>query len=268
MSHEVLDLLHFYRSTVGQVAFRAILSYLEKLWEVPPKCLTGIGYTDPFLDYYHTQDTKCLALSPGFTGLYARSGIENYPTALIQETNLPLKKNSVKNILCIHIIEYTAHPEVFLNQVFECLEPEGEVIFIVANRHGSWARNDNTPFGSGRPYSRKQLNHLIREAGFIVNDYHPALFIQPNTSFTASYYSKSIETIGRFFLPRYSGLHIVRAIKRIYVPPMKKSTAEFLDLFPEIPPLLPKGEPIREGFKPYSSSKGLRSIIQCHPRPS
>ncbi len=248
MSHEILDLLYFYRSPIGQVTLKIILKKIAYLWDTPPNQLTGIGYCDPFLDIYHTQGTDCLTLSPSFTGLYARSGTETYPTALIHETCLPLLPDSQKYILCCHILEHTSYPEQFLTEIFNALKPEGEVIFIVANRHGAWARNDNTPFGSGRPYSRKQLTKLLQAVGFIITDYKPALFISPTMSVISHYYSNFIETIGGIFLPRYSGVHIIRALKRIYVSPMTTHKTDILNLIKDFPDFMPATKPIREKF--------------------
>jgi SAM-dependent methyltransferase len=246
MSHEIIDLLYFYRSPIGRLVHTIILKKIGHLWETPPSHLTGIGYCDPFLDIYHATGTHCLALSPSFTGLYARSGIESYPTALIQETCLPLRQESQKNILCNHILEHTSYPDIFLKEIFNCLKPEGEVIFIVANRHGSWARNDNTPFGSGRPYSRKQLTVLLQQAGFIITDYKAVLFFSPNTSFLSPYYTDILETLGSIFISRYSGLHIIRALKRIYVPPMAMKKNDILHIIKDLPQLIPNSKPIRE----------------------
>lgn len=244
MSHEILDLLYFYRSAIGQLSHKIILKKIEDLWTTPPNNLTGVGYCDPFLDTYHAQGTSCLALSPSFTGLYARSGIENYPTVLIQETNLPLRPDSQKHILCSHILEHTSYPEIFLKELFNCLKPEGEVIFIVTNRHGSWARNDNTPFGFGRPYSRKQLNKLLQQAGFMITDYKPALFLSPDTSIMSHRYNRFLEGLGSVFVPRYSGLHIIRALKRIYVPPMRIQKADILNIIKDFPDFIPNSKPV------------------------
>ncbi len=248
MSHEILDLLYFYRSPIGQLVHKMILKKIESLWATPPSHLTGIGYCDPFLDVYHAQGTSCLALSPSFTGLYARFGIENYPTVLIQETNLPLRFESQKYILCNHILEHTSCPEVFLKELFNCLKPEGEVIFIVTNRHGSWSRSDNTPFGSGRPYSRKQLNTLLQHAGFMITDYKPTLFMSPDTSIIAHHYNHILETLGSVLVPRYSGVHIIRALKRIYVPPMNAQKNDILNIIKDFPDFMPSGKPIRENL--------------------
>ncbi|MFT6073012.1 MAG: SAM-dependent methyltransferase [Alphaproteobacteria bacterium] len=249
MSQEILDLLYFYRSSIGQVTFKIILNIIHKLWDQKPEKLVGIGYCDPFLDVFHKQASQCLALTPSFTGMYARSGLEIYPTALIEETNLPLRPDSQSHILCLHIIEHIAHPEIFLQEVFKSLNAEGEVIFIVPNRHGSWARDDNTPFGSGQPYSRKQLYRLIQKSGFIITDYKPTLFTSPSGLSVSKYYSHFLEIIGRFLLPRYSGLHIIRALKRVYVPPIMTQKSDILKIIPDFGELLPAGKPLREKYK-------------------
>ena len=44
------------------------------------------------------------------------------------------------------------------------LAPGGQVVFIVPNRSGLWARRDVTPFGFGRPYSFGQLEALAAPA--------------------------------------------------------------------------------------------------------
>jgi hypothetical protein len=239
MSQEILDLLYFYRSPIGRVTHKIILNIIHEFWHENPLNIIGIGYCDPFLDVLNVNKSECLALMPSFTGLYARTGIETYPSALFQETNLPLKANNHKHILCIHILEHTAHPNIFLTEIYNSLEAEGEVIFIVPNRYGTWARNENTPFGSGRPYSKKQLYRLLQEAGFIITDYRPALFTAPNALLISKYYSHFLEKIGTIILSRYSGLHIIRALKRIYVPPIITNKNDILDIMPNFKKLLP-----------------------------
>jgi len=245
MSQEILNLLYFYRSVIGKITHETLLKMIHRFWTEPPKKIIGIGYTDPFLDYFHKHASDCLALTPSFTGAYARTGVESYPTALIQETDLPLKPESHSHILCIHMIEHCAYPDHFLQEAFKALKAEGEMIFVVPNRHGVWARNENTPFGSGQPYTKKQLYKLIQNAGFIITDYQPVLFTRPRALPVTRYYSHIIEKIGSLFFPRYSGLHIIRALKRVYVPPVQTSKEDLLNIMPVINGLLPNKQPAR-----------------------
>ena len=48
-----------------------------------------------------------------------------------------------------------------LREMWRVLAPEGRLILVVPNRRGVWARLDKTPFGQGRPYSRRQLEALL-----------------------------------------------------------------------------------------------------------
>ena len=44
------------------------------------------------------------------------------------------------------------------------LAPSGRVIIVAAARMGLWADAEKTPFGHGRPFTRGQLESLVREA--------------------------------------------------------------------------------------------------------
>ena len=45
-----------------------------------------------------------------------------------------------------------------------------------------WARFEHTPFGTGRPFSRGQLNELLREANFTPSGWADALFLPPSSA--------------------------------------------------------------------------------------
>ena len=53
-----------------------------------------------------------------------------------------------------------------LAEVWRVLTPGGRLLVVVPNRAGLWARMENTPFGYGRPFSRKQLSRLMRDMQF------------------------------------------------------------------------------------------------------
>ena len=63
--------------------------------------------------------------------------------------------------------------------MWRVLSPEGRLMLVVPNRRGVWARLDNTPFGQGRPYSRRQLEVLVRDALFTPLDLSGALYLPP-----------------------------------------------------------------------------------------
>src|SRR5262249_21997874 len=55
----------------------------------------------------------------------------------------------------------------------------GGPLIVGANRRGGWARPDTTPFGHGRPYSRSQITHLLREGRFTPTGWGDALPVPP-----------------------------------------------------------------------------------------
>ena len=55
----------------------------------------------------------------------------------------------------------------------------GKLLAVVPNRRGLWARMDTTPFGHGRPYSRSQILHLLRETWFTPMGWDEALYVPP-----------------------------------------------------------------------------------------
>ena len=66
-------------------------------------------------------------------------------------------------------------PASLLQEVWRVLAPSGRVIIAVVARDGLWANAESTPFGHGRPYSRRQLAALLREAELEPADVAPDL---------------------------------------------------------------------------------------------
>ncbi|MCK9910523.1 class I SAM-dependent methyltransferase, partial [Microbacteriaceae bacterium K1510] len=100
-------------------------------------------------------------------------------TVLIDDDRIPLADGSVDRLLVVHCLEVAEHTRHLLREMWRVLAPEGRVILIVPNRRGVWARLDNTPFGQGRPYSRRQLDQLLLGAMFTPLDWGGALYFPP-----------------------------------------------------------------------------------------
>ena len=87
-------------------------------------------------------------------------------SALVEEDRLPLADGSVDRLLAVHCLETAERVRPLLREMWRVLAPEGRLMLVVPNRRGVWARLDKTPFGQGRPYSRRQLEALLIEALF------------------------------------------------------------------------------------------------------
>src|SRR5499427_6627168 len=165
MSLDVVDLRNFYAQPLGIVARRFISRGVRTRWpDLRGQRVVGIGYPTPYLGLFREEAERCLAFMP------AVQGVVKWPTdrpglaALVDELELPLPDAAVDRVLLVHALEMAHDPGALLREVWRVLAGGGRMLVVVPNRRGVWARLDTTPFGHGRPYSRSQITHLLREA--------------------------------------------------------------------------------------------------------
>src|SRR5215216_8022987 len=157
MSLDVVDLRNFYSQGRG---IRARWPDLHGLR------LAGIGYATPYLGLFREQAERCLAFMP------AAQGVVKWPTtrptlsALVDEMELPLPDAAVDRVLLVYALEMSQNATALLREIWRVLASGGQLLAVVPNRRGLWARMDTTPFGHGRPYSRSQITTLLRDAWF------------------------------------------------------------------------------------------------------
>jgi SAM-dependent methyltransferase len=121
-------------------------------------------------------------------------------------------------LLAVHCLEVTDGTRQLLREMWRVLAPEGRMILVVPNRRGVWARLDNTPFGHGRPYSRRQLDELLINAMFTPLDWGGALFFPPLGRQIVLRSSIAWERVGASVSPAFSGVLIVEASKELMAP--------------------------------------------------
>jgi len=112
--------------------------------------------------------------------------------------------------------------------MWRVLAPEGRLILVVPNRRGVWARLDNTPFGQGRPYNRRQLDQLLCEAMFSPLDWGGALYFPPLGRRVLLRSSTAWERVGEGISPAFCGVLIVEASKELVAPIGKPAKARVL----------------------------------------
>jgi hypothetical protein len=88
------------------------------------------------------------------------------------------------------------------------------VILPAAARTGLWANAEGTPFGSGRPFTRGQLEQLAREAELEPMAWSRALYVPPMTGLAR--YAEGFEQVGARLWPRFSGLILLEAVKQTF----------------------------------------------------
>lgn len=217
MYMDVVDLRSFYQHTLGQVAQRLIGDKIQRLWPVVTgDVILGLGFAVPYLGLFSDQARLTVALMPAGQGAICWPKTGRGLSALVDDCGLPLADSSVDKILIVHGLEHAEDFRAMLEDAYRVLAPSGELVVVVANRRGLWARFDNTPFGHGRPFSRGQMAALLDETGFSPAKWGWALSLPPLNRPFFLRSAPAWERIGHFAWARFSGVMVVSARKQIY----------------------------------------------------
>jgi SAM-dependent methyltransferase len=232
MHVDVATLRDFYASPLGAVVRRLVNGRIQKRWRtVPGGVLIGIGYANPYLGAFRTQATRCGSFMPLRQGALVWPRVGPKHSVLIDEEQLPLPDNSVDRMLVVHGLETAERVQPFLREMWRTLAPEGRLMMVVPNRLGIWARTDRTPFGYGHPYSKSQLEGMLRDAMFEPVDWAEALYAPPFSRDMLLRSAVAWERLGARIMPGFAGVIIVEATKELMAPIAKPKKALVL---PEI----------------------------------
>ena len=219
MALDIVDLRSFYASALGRVTRRLIGRILRERWGAcVGQAILGVGYATPYLNVFRGEAIRTLAFMP------AEQGVVNWPeegvtsSALVDTTMLPLPDSCMDRVLVIHALELSETPRDLFAEIWRILTPGGRVVIVTPNRRGVWAQLESTPFGQGQPYSRGQLQALLRECLFSpVHEAH-ALYGPPFARPFFLRFAGAIERLGaRLALPG-AGVHVIEATKQLYRP--------------------------------------------------
>ena len=232
MQLDVSELQEFYATALGQVVRRLLTHRIRARWRgVSGATLIGLGYSSPYLGSFRGEVRRVGALMPHSQGavVWPRDG--RTLSVLVEEDRLPLPDGSVDRLLGVHCLEVAERGRPLLREMWRVLAPEGRLMLIVPNRRGVWARLDNTPFGQGRPYSRRQLESLLVDALFTPSDWGGALFVPPIGRRMLLRSAPAWERMGANVSPAFAGVFIVEARKEVVAPIGKPSKARVLHDF-------------------------------------
>jgi len=214
---DVVDLRNFYAQQLGVVARRIIGRGIRRHWaDTRSLRVLGIGYPTPYLGLFREEAERCLALMPAPQGVVRWPSSKPALTALVEEDDLPLTDAAVDRVLLVHALENSVDPVGLLREVWRVLAGGGRLLAVVPNRRGLWARMDTTPFGQGRPYSRPQITHLLRETWFTPTGWGEALYVPPIARNWFLRTAVAWERTGATISAPFAGVHIVEATKQVY----------------------------------------------------
>lgn len=246
MHMDIADLRSFYRTTQGELVRRHLTVAIRRYWrDLSGLEVVGLGYAAPYARAFLDEAARVTLLMPAGQGVTPwPPGRANLAT-LIEEDALPLRDQSVDRVLLVHAIEPSVALRGLMNEVFRVLKPMGEVLAIVPNRRGPWARSETTPFGTGRPFSRSQLAHLFESHGFAVEGWSHALFGLPGTGRFALRTAGILERAGSLLWPGFSGAVLMLATKEIQGLKPQGRAFRILQAIPELIPAQASPSPTR-----------------------
>ena len=239
MNCDIVDLRAFYASPLGQMAERSITLGLSSIWaHLPNERLVGLGYALPWLDRFGGDAERVFAFMPATQGAVRWPRDKPSSTVLVFDEELPLPDASIDRMLVIHALEHAESPRETLKEIWRVLSPAGRVIIVTPNRRGVWARFEHTPFGTGRPFSRGQLDSLLRDANFTPSAWSEALSFPPSKRHFMLRFHPLLEQVGKRCWPIFSGVIAVEAQKRLYqgVPVARRASRRVF-----VPVLNPQG---------------------------
>ncbi len=215
MRQSVLDLRAFYTSPLGGVTRQMIARKVREAWAGADGLdVLALGYATPFLDPASERPRRTVAVMP------AAQGVEAWPAGtpnlacLAEEAALPLPNALFDRVLAVHALEESDSPLAVLREVWRVLAPSGRVIVAATARHGLWADAETSPFGYGRPFSRRQLEGLVREADLEPVGWTRALYAPPLP--WAWRWAEGFEAVGARLWPPFAGVILLEAVKQTF----------------------------------------------------
>ncbi|HEY2445393.1 MAG TPA: methyltransferase domain-containing protein [Rhizomicrobium sp.] len=213
------DPLSFYEEPIGQVTRRTIFRRIRLIWpDMRRQRLLGYGYALPYLRPFIGEAERIAAFVP------QQLELESADLPFVvqgEEDSLPFEDSLFDRILVVHGLENAESTRPMLRQIWRALAPEGRILCIVPNRASLWSQIERSPFAFGRPFSRGQIERLMRESLFQPERWDSALYFPPVRSRRLVRTGTAWERAGRMLWPRLAGVHIFEASKSLYalVPP-------------------------------------------------
>jgi len=214
MRRSIEELRAFYGEPTGALVRRLLARRLDDAWGEATDCdVLGVGYATPWLDAF-VGARRVVAAMPGGQGVEQWPAVGRNRTLLVDDRRLPFAAGGFDRILLVHALEEADDPAALLTEATRALSPAGRIILATAARGGLWARAEATPFGHGRPFTRRQLERLVRDAGLEPMAWSQTLYVPPWEPLLGL--ADGFEQVGRRVAPGAAGLIMLEASRHAY----------------------------------------------------
>ncbi len=221
MQLDARELADFYETPIGQVARRMISRRLRQMWPSAAGLrVLGYGFAVPYLRSYLGDAERVVAVMPAQTGVIVwpsgQGANGKALTALVDDDALRCHDAFFDRVLDVHGLEGAEALRPLLRQIWRVLASEGRLIVIAPNRASLWAQVESSPFAQGRPFSRGELDAILRGALFVPGRWERALFAPPLGGRALVRNGVGWERVGTRLWPGLAGVHLTEAVKSLY----------------------------------------------------
>src|SRR6202011_3249507 len=122
-------------------------------------------YATPYLRPFLLEAERGVAAMPAHMGVIAWPGPKCL-TALVDENALAFPDAFFDRVLVVHGVEGAEALRPLLRQLWRVLAREEKLLLVAPTRASLWAQVDWSPFGQGRPFSRHELDAILRDVPF------------------------------------------------------------------------------------------------------
>ncbi len=214
MRRDVLELREFYAQPLGLAARELLTRKVAEVWgDAAGLDVLGLGYGTPFLDRFSAA-RRVVAAMPMAQGVEAWPQGGRNRACLVDDYSLPFPNALFDRVLIAHALEESEDAGALLREAGRVLAASGRVIVVAAARAGLWSHAEKTPFGHGRPFTRRQLEVLVREADLEPVAWSQALYVPPWAPLAG--WAEGFEQLGSRVWPGSAGLILLEAVKRTY----------------------------------------------------
>lgn len=228
MRMAIEDLRLFYGEPSGRLVRRLLAERLETAWgEAEGLDVLGLGYATPWLGAF-VGARRLIAAMPSGQGVEAWPRGGRNRSVLVDDRALPFAAGSFDRVLVVHALEEADDVRALMAEAIRVLTPAGRIILVAAARGGLWARAESTPFGHGRPFTRRQLERLVREGGLEPAAWSQTLYVPPWPVLYGM--ADGFEQIGRRVVPGAAGLILLEATRHAYARVQPVGVAERVPL--------------------------------------
>ena len=213
MTTQISFIDHYYHSMTGRLVAQMLRGPLQNAIN-PSAQIDRIGFGYPYM--FLPQSIDMPVLIPEEMGALAWADPSGVMSVCASSAAWPFESESADQIIMTHGLEYAHDPAACLTEACRVLKGAGQLIVMVPHRRSLWVRNEASPFGHGRPFSKSQLLKLIKEAGFEVTKSERQLHLPPIGFSFGFGMAKLINQIGKHGWGVFGGVIILQATKLVY----------------------------------------------------